>query len=100
MPIHAAELADATDIAIVKDINLISKGSSPQKVTVLNDLAFFTASDGNTGHELWKTDGSEAGTGPKEVPVLFGRGQDRTAVCRQALRKAQIIPSNFQNAFV
>src|SRR5262249_21130950 len=36
--------------------------SYPQNHTVVNGTLFFTANDGTTGVELWKSDGTEAGT--------------------------------------
>ncbi|MCM2277254.1 MAG: hypothetical protein NDJ89_04205 [Oligoflexia bacterium] len=53
---------------LVKDIlpgtltNGTPSSSSPQNFTEVNGIVFFTAQDANTGVELWKTDGTEAGT--------------------------------------
>lgn len=67
--IHGYELwksdgtADGT--VMVKDINTTEAGGShPSNLTVVNNTLFFTANDGATNHgeELWKTDGTEAGT--------------------------------------
>ncbi len=38
------------------------KSSTPQELTVIGNIAYFTASIGTVGRELWKTDGTPAGT--------------------------------------
>jgi ELWxxDGT repeat protein len=45
----------------VKDIAPGTNGSDPQGLVNLNGTLFFSASDG-TGFELWRSDGTEAGT--------------------------------------
>ncbi len=66
-----ALLAPAPGLAItdpgprlVKDINTIprAQGSSPRGYVTAGNLAFFTADDGLSGTELWRTDGTPAGT--------------------------------------
>jgi ELWxxDGT repeat protein len=59
----------AAGTEIVKDINeAVGEGSDPTNLTVYNPgddsgpLLFFTADDGKSGRELWKTNGTEAGT--------------------------------------
>jgi ELWxxDGT repeat protein len=49
---------------LVKDINPVpsSQGSAPADYVTVGNLAFFTATDSITGRELWRTDGTEAGT--------------------------------------
>jgi ELWxxDGT repeat protein len=49
---------------LVKDINTVPlpQGSSPQGYARVGGLAFFTADDGETGAELWRSDGTAAGT--------------------------------------
>ena len=37
-------------------------GSNPAQLTVVGDVTFFVATTPTTGAELWKTDGTEAGT--------------------------------------
>jgi ELWxxDGT repeat protein len=46
----------------VKDISVGQVGSEPERLTVVGSTLYFTADDGVTGRELWKTDGTEAGT--------------------------------------
>ncbi|MCH8045807.1 MAG: hypothetical protein IID44_19010, partial [Planctomycetes bacterium] len=52
---------------LVKDIRPGDDGyypntSDPQQLTAVDDTLFFTADDGESGRELWKTDGSTEGT--------------------------------------
>ncbi|HEY7213813.1 MAG TPA: ELWxxDGT repeat protein [Thermoanaerobaculia bacterium] len=49
---------------LVKDINLIpaSSGSKPEAYVTVGGIAFFTAIDSLTGRELYRTDGTAAGT--------------------------------------
>ncbi len=48
---------------LVKDIQPGQAGSSPGKLTNMNGTLFFSAiSDGNSGRELWKSDGTVTGT--------------------------------------
>jgi len=50
---------------VVRDINTTptsSSGSSPGNLVEFRGLAFFTAFSLETGAELWKSDGTEAGT--------------------------------------
>ncbi|MCM2278880.1 MAG: hypothetical protein NDJ89_12465 [Oligoflexia bacterium] len=52
----------------IKDINPLTNqlgfnaGSTPTSFTEVDGTIFFTADDGLRGRELWKTDGTEAGT--------------------------------------
>jgi ELWxxDGT repeat protein len=55
--------ADGT--VLVKDIRpnaFPSASSSPRRFMVVGDTLYFTADDGTNGRQLWKTDGTEAGT--------------------------------------
>ena len=49
---------------LVKDINTIpvAQGSLPQGYARAGGLAVFAADDGESGSELWRSDGTEAGT--------------------------------------
>ena len=47
---------------MVKDIDPGSAGSIPQDLTKVNGTLYFTANDGAHGIELWKSDGTAAGT--------------------------------------
>jgi ELWxxDGT repeat protein len=47
---------------LVKDINPGAFNSYPQSLTVVGNTLFFTAYDGVNGFELWKSDGTAAGT--------------------------------------
>ncbi|PYQ65208.1 MAG: hypothetical protein DMF53_05930 [Acidobacteria bacterium] len=49
---------------LVKDINLLtlSQGSLPSDYVTVGNLVFFAADDGETGKELWRTDGTAGGT--------------------------------------
>ena len=47
---------------MVKDINPGKDKSNPIYLTELNGQLYFSADDGADGYELWKSDGTEAGT--------------------------------------
>ena len=48
---------------LVKDINQVdTTGSSPQSLVEVNGIIYFSANDGIHGQELWKSDGTAAGT--------------------------------------
>src|SRR5262245_62334599 len=46
---------------LLKNVNPGTLGSSPGQITAVGDTIFFAARD-NNGRELWKTDGTAAGT--------------------------------------
>lgn len=69
--VHGSELwkTDGTEAGtvIVKDIwpgeeAGLPNGSAPAILTEMNGIVYFSAADGTAGRELWRTDGSEAGT--------------------------------------
>ncbi len=60
--VTSTPLLEAQEPYLVKDINLIGGGSSPSYLTNVNGTLFFQASDGTNGLELWKSDGTAAGT--------------------------------------
>ena len=47
---------------LVKDIRPGSSSSFPSNLTEVNGTLFFEANDGTNGRELWKSDGTSAGT--------------------------------------
>src|SRR5437868_1840622 len=47
---------------LVKDINPGSGNSFPNTLTNVNGTPFFSANNGSHGFELWKSDGTSAGT--------------------------------------
>jgi ELWxxDGT repeat protein len=49
-------------VRLVKDINPGTDGSDAAAFVTLNGLVYFRANDGSHGFELWRTDGTEAGT--------------------------------------
>ena len=59
-PLEPRQLLSA---GLLKDINDKGTGAStPNQFTAVGDTVFFTASDGLNGVELWKSDGTAAGT--------------------------------------
>ena len=84
----ASSRAD-TSAALIKDIQPGPIGSSLSHLVDVDGTLFFTADDGVTGNELWKSDGTEAGTMLVEdiVPGIYGSfGYDPDA--------AEVIESN------
>ncbi|HEY1582001.1 MAG TPA: ELWxxDGT repeat protein [Chthoniobacterales bacterium] len=49
-------------VQLVKDINPGSEGSDAAAFVKLNGVAYFRATDSAHGYELWRTDGTDAGT--------------------------------------
>ncbi|MFN6103468.1 MAG: ELWxxDGT repeat protein, partial [Planctomycetaceae bacterium] len=47
---------------LVKDIHPGSWSSSVEQLTEIGGLVYFTATDGDTGRELWRSDGTSSGT--------------------------------------
>lgn len=60
--VGAVRSSDAQYPYLVKDIWPGSSGSIPNNFVAMNGLLFFTADDGVAGTELWKSDGTTAGT--------------------------------------
>ena len=54
----------ASDFQLVKDINTTTnlQGSNPSAIVSVGNTIFFTQSTPGFGEELWKTDGTDAGT--------------------------------------
>src|SRR4051812_12663058 len=63
-PLRIEHLEDrlAPTANLLKDINPGSGNSTPTILTNVNGTMYFSASDGATGQELWKSDGTAAGT--------------------------------------
>jgi len=59
---NGQDSADSLDVLLVKDINPGSPGSLINSPTDVNGTLFFAANDGQTGQELWITDGTDEGT--------------------------------------
>lgn len=55
-------LSRAQELSLIKDINPGSAGSNVSYLTIVNNTLFFAANDGVNGMELWKSDGTAAGT--------------------------------------
>jgi ELWxxDGT repeat protein len=53
----------ASAVGLVKDINDVPNNFIPQNVISVGNTTFFTAQTADLGVELWKTDGTTAGTG-------------------------------------
>src|SRR5262245_62661971 len=47
---------------LLKNVNTATLGSSPGQIVEVGATVFFAARDGTHGRELWKTDGTAAGT--------------------------------------
>ena len=52
---------EAEDPLLVKDINPFGS-SAPFSLRSVNGTLFFSANDGISGHELWRSNGTRAGT--------------------------------------
>jgi len=58
------DMTDSSTLSVerVADIHQGSGSSSPEYLSVLKNVVYFAADDGRVGRELWKTDGTPAGT--------------------------------------
>ena len=63
---------------MVKDIIVGAGSSSPENLTNVNGTLFFVAYDAN-GQELWKSDGTTAGT-VMVKDIIVGAGSSRPEV--------------------
>ena len=83
----------STGTILLKDINTGHSGadsSNPDYFTVLNNIVLFSATDATHGNEIWKTDGSPAGT------ALVKDINSGTASSTQV----EIFPGYFANFFL
>ncbi|TLD70443.1 hypothetical protein FEM03_11990 [Phragmitibacter flavus] len=64
LPWSLSQTAHAADPYLVKDINTVLRNdaSDPYDLCVIGSTTYFTAFSPATGRELWKSDGTEAGT--------------------------------------
>jgi ELWxxDGT repeat protein len=97
--------SDGTDIGtvLVKDINTTGD-ASPQNLTVVGNLLYFSASDGINGEELWKSDGTESGTvmvkdinsGPGDawIDQLTGVGSELYFIAENGVKGSELWVSN------
>jgi ELWxxDGT repeat protein len=53
---------ELSPVQLVKDINPGSAGSDAAEFATIDNVAYFRANDGEHGFELWRSDGTEAGT--------------------------------------
>ncbi|MCC7526123.1 MAG: T9SS type A sorting domain-containing protein [Chitinophagaceae bacterium] len=60
--VHSFTALSQVTATAVKDIQPGSAGSEPKFLTLYNNAIYFSAVDGVHGRELWKSDGTEAGT--------------------------------------
>src|SRR4029453_12313691 len=47
---------------LLKNVNASTEASNPGQITLVGDTIFFAAREDDHGRELWKTDGTAAGT--------------------------------------
>jgi ELWxxDGT repeat protein len=74
---------DGTTVTQVKDINTTTgtASSTPANLTDVNGVVYFAANDGSNGSELWKSDGTSAGTVMvKDINTTAGTGSNPTGL--------------------
>jgi ELWxxDGT repeat protein len=71
----ALPLAGADAPYLVTDLpGIVSRGSAPRFWTTVGNMTWFTADRGSVGQEVWKTDGTDAGTVRMTDVVGFNKG--------------------------
>jgi len=60
--IFTIQVNDLNEPQLVKDIRSGSNNSTPNNLTNVNNILYFSANNGTDGVELWKSDGTAAGT--------------------------------------
>ncbi|QGJ71484.1 Hypothetical protein PBC10988_31890 [Planctomycetales bacterium 10988] len=68
-----------TSDPFIIDINQIGSPSEIEELTEVNGTLFFSANDGTYGRELWKSDGTSAGT---QIVKIFSPANDTTNLRR------------------
>jgi len=77
---NAQLLADPEPVPVLTDLFMGSDSSSPHSFVRLGNTLLFSADDGVHGRELWRTDGTAAGTQlVKDLNTGFVSGEDFTA---------------------
>src|SRR5262245_24933185 len=61
-PLEDRTVLSASTAFLVDDINTTARSSAPQNLVNVNGTLFFSADGGPQGRELWKSDGTAAGT--------------------------------------
>ncbi len=59
--LEARQLLSVTAQLLV-DLNLDTQSAGPLEIAQVNSLVYFSANDGDSGFELWQTDGTSSGT--------------------------------------
>jgi hypothetical protein len=73
-------LVASSCIRLVKDIARGPNGSDPSAPTVVSEVLYFVADDESRGSEIWRSDGTEAGT--VLVPLHGARTASGLGSCR------------------
>src|SRR5687768_8816225 len=60
--IEAMERRTLLSTVLLDDLNTFTKDAAPSEPLTVGGIAYFFAEDGFSGRELWRTDGTEAGT--------------------------------------